>query len=189
MKYTLLIVPGYADIGPTHWQSIWLEHFPNSIKVVQRDWINANRDEWVHILNSAIQSITQPMILVGHSLGCLAIIHWADSREAQKSIVKVKGALLVAPPDPDSVAYRALSIRGFDPLPLHQLPFLSLLVASANDPFLSMDKARYFAACWGSKFVNVGERGGHMGEDATLGEWREGKELLKKLLISTGLSR
>jgi len=180
-KCTILIIPGYGDSSPNHWQGVWLEHFPNAVKVIQKDWINVDSHEWVQTLDSAIRLALQPIILVGHSLGCSMILYWINSKESKKSIHKIKGALLVALPDPKSEAYRALSIKGFDPLSLNKLPFPSILVTSANDPFLSVEQARYFADRLGSEFVNIGKRG-HIGEDSGLGEWKEGKALLKKLL-------
>lgn len=178
---TLLIVPGYADSSPSHWQGVWLKLFSNAVKVVQKDWINVDQAEWVQALDSAIQLALQPITLVGHSLGCSTILYWINSKESKKSIHKIKGALLVAPPDPNSEAYRALLIKGFDLLPLNKLPIPSILVASENDPFLSIEQGRYFADRLGSEFINIGRRG-HIGEDSGLGEWKEGKALLKKLL-------
>jgi len=178
---TILIVPGYADSSPNHWQGVWLEHFSNAVKVIQKDWINVDRYVWVQTLDSAIQLAKAPIILVGHSLGCSTILYWTNSKESKKSIHKIKGALLVAPPDPHSETYRALSIKGFDPLPLDKLPFPSILVASENDPFLSVEQGRYFADRLGSEYINIGKRG-HIGEDSELGEWKEGKALLGKLL-------
>jgi predicted alpha/beta hydrolase family esterase len=178
---TLLIVPGYADSSPNHWQGVWLKLFPNAVKVIQKDWINVDEKEWVKTLDSAIQLTVQPITLVGHSLGCSTILYWINSKESKKSIHKIKGALLVAPPDPHSKAYRALSIKGFDSFPLNKLPIPSILVASDNDPFLLIDQARYFADCLGSEFINIGKRG-HIGEDSGLGEWKEGKALIRKLV-------
>jgi len=180
-KGTILIVPGYGDSSPNHWQGIWLKHFPNAVKVIQKDWIKVDKVEWVRTLDSAIQSAEAPIILVGHSLGCSTILYWINSKENKKSIHKIKGAFFVAPPDPNSEAYRALSIKGFDSLPLDYLPFPSILVASENDPFLTVEQSRYFADRLGSEFINIGKRG-HIGEDSGLGEWKEGKALLKKLL-------
>jgi predicted alpha/beta hydrolase family esterase len=181
-KGTILIVPGYADSSPKHWQGIWLEHFPNAVKVIQKDWIHVDQSQWVETLDAAIRLAKQPILLVGHSLGCLTILYWVISKEGQQSIHKIRGAFLVAPPDPNSEAYRALSLRGFDSFPLKKLPFSSILVASENDPFLTLKQGRYYADCLGSQFVNIGKKG-HIGEDSGLGEWNEGKALLDQLLV------
>lgn len=29
MKTSILILPGWQDSGPEHWQSLWLKKFPN----------------------------------------------------------------------------------------------------------------------------------------------------------------
>jgi serine hydrolase len=179
-QFNLLISTGYADSGPGHWQTAWAKSFPHSVKIVQEDWIHPNREAWVEALDAAIRVAKLPVVLVGHSLGSAAIVLWASSRRGQESIGKIKGAFLVALPDPESAAYRALAIQGFDPLPLNKLPFPSLLVASSNDPFVSLEKARSFASRLGSELINVGALG-HIGSDSDVGEWNEGKELLKKL--------
>lgn len=180
---TFLIVPGYADSSPSHWQGVWLELFSNAVKVVQKDWINVDQVEWVQTLDSAIQLALQPIILVGHSLGCSTILYWINSKESKNSIHKIIGALLVVPPDPHSKAYRALSIKGFDLFPLNKLPIPSILVASENDPFLSINQGRFFADHLGSEFINIGRKG-HVGEDSGLGEWKEGQALIQKLVTA-----
>lgn len=117
MKNTILIVPGYGDSGPEHWQTYWQRQFPNSMRVVQKDWINVDREEWVNALDSAIQLAKTPIVVVGHSLGASTILFWASRNQ---SIHKIKGALLVALPDPQSDAFRALKIKGFEEVPLTQ---------------------------------------------------------------------
>lgn len=180
-KATILIVPGYADSGPQHWQSRWLSHFSHSIKVFQKDWIHVERDAWVAALDAAIQKAIGPIVLVGHSLGCSAILAWVHSHRGKKCLHKIRGAFLVAPPDPQSDAFRALTIQGFDTLFLHQLPFPSILVASENDPFLSLEKAKAFAHAWGARCINAGKRG-HLGDDSGVGEWEEGRKWLLELI-------
>jgi predicted alpha/beta hydrolase family esterase len=64
--------------------------------------------------------------------------------------------------------------------PLDPLPFKSLIVASSNDEYVSLARAKQFADAWGSKFINVGAKG-HINFGAGFGEWNEGLELLKKL--------
>jgi predicted alpha/beta hydrolase family esterase len=181
MKNTILIVPGYGDSGPQHWQTHWQRQFPNSIRVVQKDWLNVEREEWVNTVDSAIQLAKAPIVMVGHSLGASTILFWANSEQSKKNLHKIKGALLVALPDPDSEAFRALKIKGFKEIPLNKLPFHSILVASENDPFLSINKARSYAQCLGSEVISIGNQG-HIGDDSKLGEWEEGKQLLMKLL-------
>lgn len=95
----ILIQSGWQDSGPTHWQSLWLKKFPNTVKVIQKDWMNPRKDEWTDVLNEYIKKYTyREIILVGHSLGCLAIAYWSQEY-AKRKTAKIKGALLVAPGD------------------------------------------------------------------------------------------
>jgi predicted alpha/beta hydrolase family esterase len=64
-----------------------------------------------------------------------------------------------------------------------RLPFPSIVVASTDDPFYTMARARAFADAWGSCLI-VLERAGHINADAGFGPWPEGRALLDELLRS-----
>ena len=38
MKTSTLIIPGYANSGPQHWQTLWEEKHPEYKRVHQKDW-------------------------------------------------------------------------------------------------------------------------------------------------------
>ena len=65
-------------------------------------------------------------------------------------------------------------------IPLDKLPFKSVVAASENDEYVSLERARQFADAWGSEFINVGAKG-HINANSGFGEWNEGLELFKKL--------
>ena len=54
------------------------------------------------------------------------------------------------------------------------------LVASSEDPYIALERAEYFAKCWGSTVVNIGPAG-HINSAAGYGPWPEGMEILKRL--------
>ena len=93
---------------------------------------------------------------------------------------KVVGALLVAPPD---VEERPLDRRltRFAPVPESALPFPTVLVASRNDPYLTMAQARSLARRWGARLADAGEAG-HINAASGLGDWAFGRLLLNTLL-------
>jgi predicted alpha/beta hydrolase family esterase len=91
----------------------------------------------------------------------------------------VRGALLVAPSDLEAPLYPA-GMDGFIPLPLDPLPFPTIVVASTNDEWVTLERATFFADEWGSRLVNVGDRG-HVNSASALGSWPEGQELLRSL--------
>lgn len=174
MATSVLMVPGFSGSGPEHWQSRWERAHPEYRRVMQRDWDRPNRDEWVGALDAAVARAEHPVVLVAHSLGCLTVAHWAAQHQHP-----IRGALLVAPPDADDPDF-AVDDGGFAPVPLAPLPFASIVVASADDPYISLERAAYFARAWGSLCVSIGASG-HINTAAGFGPWPFGEELLAAL--------
>ena len=168
------ILPGLYNSGPLHWQSRW-EMLFGFTRIHQRDWDTPDKDDWVHTINEVIAPFpSEEVILVAHSLACCAVAHWAH-----RYVRTIRGALLVAPSDVEAPSYPA-GTTGFDPMPLQSLPFDSIVVASSNDEYVSLQRAEYFATQWGSTFVNIGDKG-HINSASGLGDWPEGYELLQRL--------
>lgn len=176
MKTQVLILPGFENSGPEHWQSHWEKLFPEYHRVVQDDWFRPNLNEWVETLDEAIQRAPLPVTLVAHSLACALVSHWSQRKSGA-----VQAAFLVSPSDVDSAEHTPDILRGFSPMPTASLPFKSIVVASTNDPYVSFDRAQYFAQCWGSQLVNIGEKG-HINADSNLNTWLEGQVLLKQIM-------
>ncbi|MFQ6599401.1 RBBP9/YdeN family alpha/beta hydrolase [Flavobacterium sp. C3NV] len=177
MEPQLLILPGLGNSGEKHWQTFWHKKFENSIRLVQDNWDEPIREEWLERLNEEVSKLEKPTILVAHSLAVSLVLHWAASN-SNKNIV---GALLVAPADVDSPQHTPDIIRNFSPMPIYKLPFPSILVASENDPYASFERKQYFATQWGSEFVNVGQKG-HINSDSDLKYWEEGQLILQQLI-------
>lgn len=170
-----LIIPGYTNSGPAHWQTLWERQLPNARRVQQRDWDHPNRSEWVTKLDEEIRTSAEPPVLIAHSLGCLTVVSWAAEHPRP-----ITGALLVAPPDvetPDSLDV----LRGFTPIPMLPLHFPSMVVASEDDPYVTLLRSVEFAQAWGSRFVSVGAAG-HLNTAAGFGPWPAGEALLHQLL-------
>jgi predicted alpha/beta hydrolase family esterase/GNAT superfamily N-acetyltransferase len=175
----VLILPGLHGSGPRHWQTVWERERGDCQRVEQRDWQNPRCAEWVTTLDEAITGTNGPLVLVAHSLGCVTVAHWASQHHAVAR-ARIAGALLVAPSDVDRPGFPAVA-SGFSPAPVAPLPFPTVVVASADDPFISLARAEHFADAWGSRFVAVGAKG-HMNSDSGLGAWPEGQALLDALV-------
>jgi hypothetical protein len=176
-KYTILIVPGLGDSGEEHWQNYWLKHFETAQKVMQKDWDNPILENWLESLNTAIQSAEGEIIIVAHSLSCSLISHWSKNNKT----IKIAGALLVAPADVDSPDHTPNEIRNFAPIPLEKLDFPTIVITSSNDPYISIERAAFFAEKWGSSFINIGAKG-HLNSESELKYWEEGQTILQLLL-------
>jgi len=174
MNSTVLILPGIGNSGPEHWQSLWEKDNPSFVRVQQKDWDRPVCEEWLVVLENYVARAGTNVVLVAHSLACILVAHWA-SRSRQK----IKGGLLVAPPNPDEPGFPKEAV-GFSPVPLSQLRFPSIVVASTNDPYGSLAFAKSAAVAWGSQFVNIGAAG-HINSESGLGGWNEGFSLLQQL--------
>jgi hypothetical protein len=128
----------------------------------------------VKVLEQAVAGHSESPVLVAHSLGCLCVAHWAADTP-----LKIKGALLVAPPDPEESGFPS-EATGFSPVPMGTLDFPSIVVVSSNDPYGSFGFARSCALAWGSRFVNIGPAG-HINSESRLGNWPEGWALYQEL--------
>jgi hypothetical protein len=173
----VLVVPGLGGSGPEHWQTRWERAHPRHVRVEQRDWDRPDLETWLTALAARIEAAGEPVVLVAHSLGCALVAHLA----ARRPDLPVRAALLVAPADVDSPAHTPPETRGFAPLPLAPLPFPATVVASHDDPFVTLDRARAFAAAWGAELVDAGSCA-HINAASNIGDWPAGRVHLDHLL-------
>lgn len=173
-----LILPGIGDSDAAHWQSRWQNFNQNFFRVNQRSWSQPDRLEWVDALEQAVIRHGENVVLVAHSLGCLLVAHWVAQTR-----LKIKGALLVAPPDPEtspSAKIFGTLATGFLPVPIQVFNFPSIVVASTNDPYSDFEFSKSIAKAWGSRLVNIGDEG-HINTSSSLGNWQEGFDLYQQL--------
>jgi predicted alpha/beta hydrolase family esterase len=181
---TVLTLPGYNNSGPLHWQTRWEKTRSDCRRIEQASWDNPHPHAWAEAIEAAVTATPHPVVLAAHSLGCTAIAHWVTMGG---SLAGIAGALLVAPCDAGRDSLPA-ALRRFAPQPLPMLPFRSTVVASSDDPYVSLDRARLFADAWGSAFVDVGPLG-HINANSGLGDWAFGQVLLDTLIASAGADR
>jgi predicted alpha/beta hydrolase family esterase len=179
MEHPVFIVPGIGNSGPLHWQSLWQAAHPDWRRLSVDDWDRVECDDWVSRIERQLPSNGAEPVIAAHSLGCLAVAHWA-ARFGRP----IRGALLVAVPEHAAPAFPREDTSGFEPLPNKRLPFPTIVVASSNDPYGSQQHARACAAAWGSEFVDVGERG-HINAASHLGDWPDGIRLLERLMSAS----
>ncbi len=171
----VLILPGWQNSGPEHWQSRW-ERLHGFERVQQADWNLPLRGDWMMQLEQALLDDPRPVVLVAHSLGCQLVASWAAHSQ---NTAAVAGALLVAAPDtahpetpPQLASWRVISRQA--------LPFPSLMMYSSNDPFCASTRALAMARDWGSQAINLGAAG-HINADTGLGDWPAGLELVRQM--------
>jgi predicted alpha/beta hydrolase family esterase len=165
----ILVIPGYDNSGPDHWQSRWERKLSTARRIEQTDWYSPRQAEWTGPIVMAVQHAERPVVLVAHSLGVAAAVLAAPL--LKRGVVR--GAFLVGPSDVERPNLIPNVKLDFAPLPREPLPFPSVLVASRNDPYCDYARAEDFADAWGSALVDAGDAG-HLNTASGFGPWPEG---------------
>ena len=174
---SVLVLPGLNSSGPQHWQTRWEQADPSFRRVQQKDWETPQLSDWIEGISREVARTQPPILFAAHSLGSIALAHWAQTA-SHALLGRIKGALMAAPADVDRPGVPQ-PIKNFAPVPRGRLPFVSVVVASSDDPHVSLARAREFAGFWGSRFVDIGPAD-HIATN--MGDWPEGKRLLLSLL-------
>ncbi len=178
----VLILPGWQNSGPLHWQSRW-EVRHGYTRVEQHDWMTPLRGDWITRLEDVIANLPgprdTPVVLVAHSLGCILTAAWAS---ISRQVHRVRAALLVAPGDVERPALRG-PLHSWPPISMQRLPFPSVLVASRDDPYCEFARAQTLAQAWGAQFVDAG-LAGHLNAESGLDEWPVGHAHLQALMAA-----
>jgi len=176
-----VVVPGVGGSEESHWQTRWEQEWgADAVRIEPQSWDAPDHDDWVDAVDRAVRSLEVAhgeVVVIGHSLGCWAATQWL----AGASGSPVRGMMLVAPPDPAGAAFAAAAGPTFAQVRARPLDCPSVVVASTNDPYCSVEEAEHLAAGWGSELRVVGARG-HINASSGLGAWREGREILELLL-------
>ena len=168
-QFRVLVAPGLHSSGPEHWQSRWQRLYPRFERVEQERWSDPVLLRWADRLDEVLDQDRRPTLIVAHSFGCLT----TALSLSRSTSPHVAGVLLVGPADPDKFQVSSL-------LPHGELPCPSIIVASSNDPWMTLKSAESWAQRWGSDFVNAGALG-HINAESGLGDWRFGQRLLQVL--------
>ncbi|MBC3933767.1 alpha/beta hydrolase [Undibacterium sp. CY7W] len=174
MSSPVLIFPGYANSGPDHWQSLWQSAYPQCQRITIQDWMRPQREVWVAALEREVARLGPDVLIAAHSMGSLTVAHWA----AQTSL-RIRGALLVAVPDPQGAAFPATA-SGYEDLPSLTLPFPAHIIASQDDPYASMTFSQQCAQRWGCALTDLGQAG-HINAESGLADWPQGWQTLQTL--------
>jgi uncharacterized protein len=182
----VLLLPGWQDSGATHWQGRWLSQQPPGWRwrrVEQSDWLWPRRGDWIARLEEELLCCEAPVLLAAHSLGCQLVATWCAH---SKQTARVRGALLVAPPDTER-ADMPPQLYSWRLIARVRMPFASIVVSSDDDPYCAPGRAAQMAADWGGRHVQLA-RAGHINAESGLGAWPAGLEMLSRLCEPTAES-
>lgn len=168
-RLDLVLVPGFKDSGPEHWQTLWQARVPSLLRITQRRWDNPDIELWIGAIKRLIDERGRPAVLIGHSLGALASCCLAADGHPL-----IAGLMLVAPAEPTR-------FEAEDRVPERALGRPSLVVASQNDSVMRYARAEHWSRIWGAGLVDLGEAG-HINAEAGFGPWPHGLNLLADLV-------
>lgn len=157
----VLIIAGLHGSGEDHWQTWLQQRSRGSRRVEQDDWAVPDLDGWASRIDETIESASpgSRWIAVAHSFGCLALLRHLQLR----GVGAIASAILAAPADPRRF--------GADEQLLRRSPLRdAVIVGSRNDPWLSFDAARAWAACWDVALLDGGDLG-HINPASGFGPW------------------
>jgi uncharacterized protein len=163
-----LIIPGYMGSGEQHWQT-WMQTKIQDATRVEQLWDAPVLATWVENVESVVEQATEPVWLVAHSFGCLV-------------------SVLVAPADPERFTPSGLRAERYwdtnlsvKPLiPTQKLNCPSLIIASDDDPWMQISKAKEWGELWGSQ-LEILSAAGHINTASGYGPWPAGLERFQKL--------
>ena len=174
---SIVMVPGIDGSGAQHWQTLWGNDDPGIRSIAPSSWTHPEIDDWIAALENAVErareSGADEVLIVAHSLGCIAAVEWLGSGGHAAGIA---GAVLVAPPDEaiDVFPERCPSFIG---IARRAASVPVLLIASSDDPYCSTDAAAELATRWNAELVIAGALG-HINSDSGLGAWPDGRALV-----------
>ena len=166
----ILIVPGWNNSGPDHWQSRWQRNLKTARRVEQADWHTPKLDDWVERIVASAELAVRPVVIVAHNCGVTAVAHAAPRLRGI-----VAGAFLVAPADLDPDVHDIWPARsgGFAALPMQPLPWPTKLIGSSTDPYCRVARAQEIGRAWGSD-VSIMAKAGCLDASSGHGPWPEG---------------
>jgi predicted alpha/beta hydrolase family esterase len=189
-----VIIPGINGSGPDHWQTVWQQRWGGAAtRIAPASWDAPELQDWLRAIDRAVDGCvpadraaadgaaadraaadraSADIVLVAHSLGCLAAAAWLGARRPDR----VRGAFLVAPPDATAPAFPA-EAAGFTGVATVPLPIPALVVTSEDDPYCAPEAARRLVGQWRAGHVGVGAAG-HVNGASGLGAWPFGQGLL-----------
>jgi predicted alpha/beta hydrolase family esterase len=179
---TVVLVPGLRGHVEDHWQTRLAASLPDARCVPPLGRTEPSLQARIRLLDWIVADVDGPVVLVAHSAGVLATVHWAASYTG----AKVVGALLATPPafatplPPEYPSIQELRNHGWLPIPRRPLPFPSILAGSTDDPLGNPVRVQALANAWGSRFRSLGAVG-HLNPASGYGDWPGATSLIAEL--------
>lgn len=180
----IVMVPGIDGSDEAHWQSRWeISLGSEARRIAPSSWSAPDLADWSRAISDAVTPTDADVVLVAHSLGCLAVTHWLT-----KAVDGVGGVFLVAPPDPTGPNFPATAAPTFASVDLDAVGAPGLVVTSDDDPYCDPGAAARLCNGWQLPRISLGNHG-HLNSASGLGSWETGWHLLTAFIAGLGRPR
>lgn len=179
MRQRVLILHGWGGSDYPHWQSFVAQEIAKDYGCVSflkfSDIDSPNKDVWLNELKKELEEF-RPTVVVCHSIANILWFHLCN----ESTDIELEKLFLVAPP---SLRCDIKELSTFYPcnIPAKLYAKQSLLITSANDPYISLNEALNL-----QKELNIDikviEDGGHINVSSGFGEWKWMVEAIKENL-------
>lgn len=188
----VVLLAGWTAPSPDLWLSRWGRQMRTARLIEQDDWETPQIDDWIATIEEAVstpsteaandnnevaEGADKPLLFIAHGCGVTAFVRALPRMPRDR----IAGAFLVAPPDLATSDIWPATHGGFRELPLDPLNIPAMVIASSNDPYCDLARARTFADAWGAAFKDVGPSG-HINTASGHGPWPEGTLALAHFL-------
>lgn len=166
MQKKVLLLHGWGGSNHPHWQSWLASELAKDYGTVSflqfSDYDSPDLNVWKKELLEGLKNF-QPNVVICHSLANTLWFHSLDE------LPKVKRLYLIAPP---SFQCEIEELKEFFPLPLPTQTNAkeTILVASTNDPYMSVDEAKELQKSLDVE-LKILENAGHINADSGFGPW------------------
>ena len=137
----ILIVPGYTNSGPDHWQTRWQAKLSTARRVEQAEWSKPVREDWTANVAKAVNEAEQ----AGRHRRAFAGRPDGDQRDSRVSRSRWPARSSSRRRTSPTPTIRPKHLMTFGPYPRDPLPFPSITIGSRNDPFCAFDVAEDIA--------------------------------------------
>jgi len=180
----IVTVPGIGGSDEAHWQSRWEASWGSqAFRIVPGSWAAPDLTDWSRAISEAVTRAEADVVLVAHSLGCLAVTHWLEEEGDA-----VAGVVLVAPPDPTGPKFPANAAPTFTSLAINPVRTPGLVMTSDDDPYCDSSGAARLCQGWELPRISLGNHG-HLNSTSGLGSWETGRNLLTAFIAGLGQPR
>jgi predicted alpha/beta hydrolase family esterase len=184
---TVVLMPGLRGHVEDHWQTRLAATLPNARTVPPLGRTEPSLQDRLTLLDRTVADVQGPVVIVAHSAGVLATVHWAAGYRGSN----VVGALLATPPALASElpgeypSIRRLRDHGWLPIPRQPLPFPSIVATSDDDALGNPVRVRALAKSWRSRLHPLGAVG-HLNPASGYGDWPGAVPLIDELWRAAG---